>query len=250
MQNPAVAYDEYLGPAMFAPSAQLTLTAAQIQPHERVLDVACGTGILTKQIRAARVVGLDVSPRMLAVARAAPGIEWVEGSAMALPFEDGAFDAVLCQHGLQFYGDRAAGAREMRRVAGRAVVSCWQAAERQAFMGTVVNAQAKLLGVTAEEVGLPWRFGDPEALRALLREAGFTHVEVVTHVIDARFRAPERFMQMMVDAAITVMPERFGRVDPSRFAADLRAACAGEMARYVEGDSLRFPMPTNVARAW
>jgi SAM-dependent methyltransferase len=239
----AVAYHEYLGPAMFVPSTRLTLAAARIQPHERVLDVACGTGILTAQVRAARVVGLDVNPKMLAIARTSPG-EWVEASALAIPFGR-EFDVVLCQHGLQFFPDRLAGAREMRRVAARAVVQCWH--QEQGVMGSIVRAQTKLLGVT---VDAPFSFGDPSALREVLREAGFANVEVETHVVDARFREPERLIPMFTEAAMAVMPERFGHIDPAAFNAAMRAECGSELARHTDGDTLRFPMPTNVARAW
>jgi len=100
-----------------------------------VLDVACGTGIVARQAAPlvgadGQVVALDMNPAMLAVARALPApsgatIHWREGDAMDLPFEDGAFDVVLCQHGLQFVPDRARAVREMRRVlapGGRALV--------------------------------------------------------------------------------------------------------------------------------
>jgi SAM-dependent methyltransferase len=246
--NPAVAYHEYLGPAIFAPSTKLTLEAARIQPHERVLDVACGTGILTTQVRAARIAGLDVNPRMLAIARTNPG-EWVEASALAIPF-GAEFDVVLCQHGLQFFPDRLAGAREMRRVAGRAIVQCWQGVDEQGVFGSIVRAQAKLLGLPVAQVGVPFSFGDPGALREVLREAGFANVEVETYVIDARFREAEQMIPMFTRAAMAVMPERFGHIDPAAFNAAMRAECGSELARHTDGDTLRFPMPTNVARAW
>lgn len=250
MEDPALAYHTYLGPAIFEASTRITLDAACIQPHERVLDVACGTGILTRQVRASRVVGLDISANMLAIARANPGIEWALGSGTALPFSDASFDVLLCQHGLQFFPDRAAGAREMRRVAGRAIVSCWQAVDVQGLFGSVVRAQAKRLGLSVEQAGIPFSFGDAGALRRVLRDAGFTRVEVATHVVDARFRDPERFIPMLTHAAMAVMPERFGHIDPAQFTAEVRRDCADDLARYSDGDTLRFPMPTNVACAW
>src|SRR5688500_3531047 len=124
--SPALAYHEYLGPAMFLPMARVTLQAAQPKPGEHVLDVACGTGIVTAQLApivggTGRVVGLDISAGMLAVAAAQPppegcAIEWREGSGMAIDSPAGSFDLVVCQHGLQFFPDRLAGTREMRRV--------------------------------------------------------------------------------------------------------------------------------------
>ena len=159
--NPALAYHEYLGPAMFVPCAALTLGTAAIRPHESVLDVACGTGIVTSRIRAARVVGLDISPHMLEVARRTPGIEWVQASALAMDFPDAAFDVVVCQQGLQFFPDRAAGARELRRVcANRAVVACWTALAEQSVMADLVRAQARHLGISVDDASTPFSLPD------------------------------------------------------------------------------------------
>jgi len=125
-KNPAETYEHYFVPAMFLPWAAILLRHAALQPREQVLDVACGTGIVSRQAAPlvgadGQVVALDMNPAMLAVARAIPSpsgatINWQEGNAMSLPFPDGAFDVVLCQHGLQFVPDRAAAIREIRRV--------------------------------------------------------------------------------------------------------------------------------------
>ena len=247
--NPALAYHAYLGPAMFQPCAVTTLALANIQPHERVLDVACGTGIVASQVRAARVVGLDLSPEMLAVAKQTSGVEWMVGNAMALP--DEAFDVVLCQQGLQFFPDRAAAAREFRRVCtSRAVVACWQAVEHQTFFADVVRAQAKHLGVTIEQAGKPFTFGDAEALGAVLRDAGFARVEVQASSFTARFPDPERFVGMCVASALAVMPARFGSVDPEAFIAAIAADLQGPMQRYTVGDHLEVAMTTNTAIAF
>ena len=194
--NPALAYHDYLGPAIFRPCAELTLGLANIQPHEHVLDVACGTGIVTTQVRAARVVGLDISPAMLDVAMRTAGIEWMQGSALAMPLPDAAFDVVLCQQGVQFFPDRAMAARELRRVCkGRAVVACWQGLEQQSFFAGVVRSQAKHLGATIEDAGKPFTFGDGAALGALLREAGFSRVDVQAHAVETRFPNPPQFIR-------------------------------------------------------
>lgn len=118
-------YERYLVPAITAVWAADLVERAAPRSGERVLDVACGTGIVAR--RAAervgnhgRVVGLDLNSGMLAVARSlssqdASGIEWREGSALAMPLPDAAFDLVLCQLELQFFPDRPLALREMRR---------------------------------------------------------------------------------------------------------------------------------------
>src|SRR4030095_3648080 len=122
--NPAEVYERYFGPALFTPWARALLEYAVPQTGERVLDVACGTGIVTRHVApmvgaAGRVVGLDISPAMLAVARALPvpggaTIEWQEGNALTLALPDAAFDLVLWHQGLQFFPDRAADTREIQ----------------------------------------------------------------------------------------------------------------------------------------
>jgi ubiquinone/menaquinone biosynthesis C-methylase UbiE len=103
-------YERHLVPAIFGPWAQDLLAFASPKPGERVLDVACGTGVVARLASqhvglGGSVVGLDLNPGMLAVARALPPasvtpLEWYEGNVSALPFPDAAFDLVLCQQGL------------------------------------------------------------------------------------------------------------------------------------------------------
>jgi ubiquinone/menaquinone biosynthesis C-methylase UbiE len=127
-------YERYFVPVIGAPLATDLIDIAGLRPGERVLDVACGTGIVAR-LAAERVgstgtvTALDINPAMLAVARsvASPGmsIEWYESSAEAMPLPDEAFDVVLCQLGLQFFPDRLAALREMQRVlapGGRLVI--------------------------------------------------------------------------------------------------------------------------------
>ena len=102
-------YEQWLVGPLFRPYAEVLVERARLTPADRVLDVACGTGIVAR-LAAQRigdnglVVGVDISPQMLAVARTvAPEIDWREGDVSALPVADGErFDVVLCQQGLQF----------------------------------------------------------------------------------------------------------------------------------------------------
>ena len=124
-------YERELVPAVFGEWVPIVVELAHPRPSERVVDVACGTGIVAR-IAAARVgptgvvVGVDLNPGMLNVARsvmltdsrsAAP-IQWQEASADKLPFPGESFDIVYCQLGLQFFADRPGALREMRRVLG------------------------------------------------------------------------------------------------------------------------------------
>jgi ubiquinone/menaquinone biosynthesis C-methylase UbiE len=124
---------------MFAPCATQLLDLAAVEPGERVLDVACGTGIVARRA-AARVgaggvvAGSDVNEGMLEVAAATAidlpvRIEWHRADATALPLPDGAFDVVCCQQGLQFVPDPPLALREARRVltpGGRLALAVWR----------------------------------------------------------------------------------------------------------------------------
>ena len=119
-------YEQGFVPAIGAPFGAALVAAAGLRQGERVLDVACGTGIVTR-LAADRVApdgkvsGLDLNPAMLSVARSVAQssgrpINWYESSAEAMPLPDGSFDVVFCQLGLMFIADRRAAVREMRRV--------------------------------------------------------------------------------------------------------------------------------------
>lgn len=119
-------YERYLVPSVFAPWALDLVEVAALRPGERVLDIACGTGIVARTAArrlsdGARVVGLDFSAPMLEVARLAAkaegvAAEWLEDSAVTLPLADATFDVAFCQQGLQFFPDRPTALREMRRI--------------------------------------------------------------------------------------------------------------------------------------
>src|SRR5262245_50546422 len=106
MSDPASIYEEWFVPAMFAPLAQRVLAGSDVRSGSRLLDVACGTGIVARTAAplvgpSGRVVGLDTSPVMLSVAREAASadgldIEWRLGNAQVLPFADRSFDLALC----------------------------------------------------------------------------------------------------------------------------------------------------------
>jgi ubiquinone/menaquinone biosynthesis C-methylase UbiE len=107
----AKVYDSLYLPAMFDQWATKVADAANIQSGQRVLDVACGTGVLSREV-ASRVTpsgyiaGLDPSPGMLAVGKElAPEIDWKQGVAESLPFPDESFNTVVCQFGLMFFSD-------------------------------------------------------------------------------------------------------------------------------------------------
>src|ERR1700675_2492777 len=185
-------YEKYLVPAITTKWADDLVGRAQPRAGEEVLDVACGTGVVARS--AARcmlhghITGLDLNKGMLAVARTivseGASIDWIEGSALDLPFPAGKFDLVLCQLGLQFFPDQRRALREMRRVlspSGRVAVSVYSPIERTPGANAFVLALDRVLGPNASKIKRgEHSFNASDELRALLIEAGFANVEVQT----------------------------------------------------------------------
>jgi ubiquinone/menaquinone biosynthesis C-methylase UbiE len=193
----AEVYEEFFVPALFQQWPSLVAGAAQLEPGERVLDVACGTGVLTRHLVGlvgpdGTVVGLDVNERMLAVAkRKAPAIEWRQGRAEELPFDAGSFDAVVSQFALMFFEDRQSAIREMVRVlrpGGRLAVAVWGTIESSTGYAELAGLLKSLFGdEAANALRAPFRLGDVQALRSLFNDAGLANVQITTHEGTARF---------------------------------------------------------------
>jgi len=193
----ATAYENLHVPALFQQWAPRVTEAAQIQPGFRVLDVACGTGVLTRDaaLRAGKnghAAGLDVSPGMLVVAkRLAPEVEWREGMAESLPFEAASFDAVISQFGLMFFQDRELALREMMRVlvpGGRMAIAVWDALKHSAAYPIEVALLERVVGEpAADALRAPFLLGDQVALTELFRGAGVASIEVTKHIGTACF---------------------------------------------------------------
>ena len=255
--SPGEIYQREMVPASFARWAPDLVDLGAVRPGQRVLDVACGTGAVTRIAAeragpTGRVAGLDVNADMLAAARAAsPGarIEWFEGSALGLPFPDGSFDVVLCQQGLQFFPDRGAGLREMRRVlvpGGCLALSCWRSVEHQPGMRALEDALARHVGAR-QAASPPLSLGDRETLRGLLAAAGFRDVRIRAEVRTARYASADRFVRMRVEGAPTMMGILATR------GPDVVATIVSEVAQtlreYVDDEGLAFPQAAHVATA-
>lgn len=219
----AQAYEERFVPALFADWARPTLAAAGVRPHDHVLDVACGTGILTRTATeivgaAGSVVGIDINPAMLTVAgRIRPDIEWRQGDAQALPFPDASFDRVVCQMALMFFADRQVAVTEMARVTrpgGTVTVMTPASLPDQPAWRPFVDAAARHAGADAVRLlGTYWAAGDPDELADLLRVAGLQEVSTTTRVGVATFPSLDAMITTEVEStpwrhASTRLPTR------------------------------------------
>lgn len=211
-------YERALVGPLFRPWAGLILDDVEVAAGDRVLDVACGTGIVARLAKerageTGTVVGVDVSPPMLAVARTtAADIDWREGNAAALPLRDGEqFDVVVCQQGLQFFPDRPAAAREMRRALaerGRLAVSTWRPDEELPVLLALRRIAENYVGPISDR---RHGFGEPGPVEALLRDAGFHDVRTKTVSRTIRFADGSLFVRLNA-MALAGMGERSGEI--------------------------------------
>lgn len=193
----AQAYEGLMVSALFSEWAPRVAAAADIGRGDRVLDVACGTGVLARE--AARrvggggsVTGLDRNAGMLEVARrSAPDLEWHEGVAESLPFETASFDAVVSQFGLMFFEDRSAAVAEAVRVlvpGGNVAFAVWDRIENAPAFAAEVAVLERIAGVrAANAVRAPFNLGDSGALRELFDRADLADLRIETHRGTARF---------------------------------------------------------------
>jgi SAM-dependent methyltransferase len=193
----ATGYHEVLVPALMQEWAPRVADAAGISPGDRVLDVACGTGVLTREAAgragpSGAVTGLDLSPEMLAVAaRLSPELRWQQGSADALPFPDQSLDAVVSQFGLMFFPDPVAGLREMMRVlvpGGRLAVAVWGSLDDTPAYAAEVELVERLAGRAAgDALRAPFALGDPKRMAELCAAAGIKGARVAMQTGPGRF---------------------------------------------------------------
>ena len=204
----ATGYQDLLVPALMLEWAPRVAEAAGIRAGDRVLDVACGTGVLTREAAGragpdGTVTGLDLSPEMLAVAaRLSPALRWQQGSAEALPFPDHSFDAVVSQFGLMFFPDPVAGLREMMRVLVPAGGSRWPCGPRSPTRRPTRRRwrwwSASPGNRPATPLRAPFVLGDPKRLAELCAAAGITGARVALRPGRGRFSSIRTMVEVDV----------------------------------------------------
>jgi ubiquinone/menaquinone biosynthesis C-methylase UbiE len=235
-----------------------------LQPGERVLDVACGTGVVARLASSVvgangRVAALDVNRGMLAVGRSLPSpdgapIEWHEGSADALPFGNGEFEVVLCQLGLQFFPNRLAALREMRRVlvaGGRVGASVYTAIARNPAADALAEAVDRYFGEGASDAKRSEHsLSNPDELCGLFDAAGFAAAQLETVTQLVRFESVEKWVEIQFAAtplAALVAGRDQGQLD---HVVGLVSANVSEvLAPFASDDAFSFPQEAHVAVA-
>jgi ubiquinone/menaquinone biosynthesis C-methylase UbiE len=252
------AYETFLVPTIFEPWAQVLVERVDPRPGQRLLDLACRTGVVARiaapqVLPTGTVTGVDVNPGMLATARRAVGgdeaIEWREADALDLPFPEASFDAVVCQQALQFVSDRATMVREMRRVlarGGRLALSVWRGLDHNQGFARFAQALDRRSARAGEIMRSPFALDDQDEIRQLFTGAGFDDVRVLIEALVCRFPSPAELLRY--EALSSPLAEPLSQLDTDdrdRLTAEVEEA----LAPYVDDDGLAIVMESHVVLA-
>lgn len=255
--NAAENYERFFVPAIGAPLARDLVRRAALRPGERVLDVACGTGVVARlasqEVGATgTVAGLDVNPGMLAVARSVPAggapIEWHEASAESMPLPAEAFDVVLCQQSLQFMPEKLAALQEMRRVLvddGRVLLNLPGPAGRP--FAIFAEAMDRHIGPAAAGfVRQVFSLHDGSGLQQLVSDAGFHDVAVDATEMMLRLPPASDFLWQYVSSTpLAGLVAQAGREQRGALERDVVA----QWQAFSDDDGMVAPQPVVVLTA-
>lgn len=253
----ATNYERRLVPLLFDSWARILVDAVAPTSAERVLDVACGTGIVARTVAArlgpsASITGIDINGDMLALARQlAPEMEWLQADATDTGFPVAAFDVVFCQQGLQFVADPAAALREWRRIlvpGGRLALSAWHNPDNPGY-AAIRSALRRCLPEHPEAVGFVraiFGLSNPTQIHELLLGEGFHNVRIAIHADVVKCPTPQTWIEAFLSAAPVRAIAELGHEEREHIVAD----AVHELREYIADDgSLFFPISTNIATA-
>jgi ubiquinone/menaquinone biosynthesis C-methylase UbiE len=253
----AEAYESQFVPALFGAWAGFLVEEAGVGPGQRVLDVACGTGIVARTAaerigETGSVTGLDLNDAMLTVARRLrPDIEWRQGDAGELPFPDGSFDVVLCQSGLMFFPDVSRALGEMSRVVSRGgtvAIQVWDERESQPAYAPFIRVAARHAGPEAIDLlSTYFNRGDLDEVAGDFASVGLVVTRKRTETTTLSFPSVEAFVMTEVNS--TPLAERVSEdvlrriIEGSRDAFRSFSTAAGGVDLPIRGHLVRAAKP-------
>jgi ubiquinone/menaquinone biosynthesis C-methylase UbiE len=253
------AYDRYLGPILFQPYAEDLAAHLPIKKTVSVLELACGTGILTRVLRThlpskVKLIATDLNEPMFCQAPAKfaknEKVRWLEADACDLPFDDRKFDAVVCQFGIMFVSDKALAAREAYRVLKRDGVflfNVWDAMKHNKLgelAHRTITSYFKKDPPTFYQV--PFGYHNRAEIRRVLKQAGFRKIktEVVAKV--GKAKRAENVARGLVEGNPVAVA--ITKRDPSLLPVITKALTAAISLRFGR-QNIRAPMRAIVVRA-
>lgn len=253
-ESAAELYESVLVPGVYNIWARFVVEMARPRTGDRALDIACGTGAVTRLLAgrigiAGHVTGLDSDPAMLNVARrssqsitGAP-IEWKEGSAVQLPFRHEIFDIVTCQQGLPYFSNRANAVQEMYRVLrtqGRLAVMVWRGIEHSPGFNIFAAILDHYLGADASnELRLAFSMNNEAELHALLMRARFRNIMIESATASALFNSVEDFVRSMVIGTSLARPLA---ALPREAGTEMLTVIVNALKSYISDFGLTFPV--------
>lgn len=250
------AYHQYIGKTIVSPWTEDLIEAADVRRGHRVLDVACGTGLVAREAarrvgEAGSVAGLDMNSGMLDVARSIGElpIEWEQGDVAEIPFEDSEFDVVLCQQGLQFFADKAGALKEMNRVlkpGGRMALNLFRSIDHCPWHRAVADALERHVSPeVAAVIRGSFSLGDSNEIRGLILGAGFrdVHIRIESKLI----RHPS--IAEFLPGYLASTPVADLLTDPDEKMLDLVQYVSDSLRQHVDDDGLAAPVQCHVVTA-
>jgi ubiquinone/menaquinone biosynthesis C-methylase UbiE len=242
-------YDRYLGPVLFDPYAVDLVSRLNVSADSSVLELACGTGIVTRRLRdrlgsEAKLVATDLNEAMLDYAskkfRPEEIVEWKQADATDLPFADQSFDAVVCQFGLMFFPDKEKAVSETYRVlkpGGTFLFNVWDAIEYNELPHIAHAIVAEFFDDNPPDFyEVPFSFHDLESINSLVSAAGFTEIQLAVLRLPAVSPSAEEAAKGLVhgNPVINVIRERSESSIPEIEAAVAEAVAAQSETRPCE----------------
>lgn len=252
-------YDRFLGPILFEPYAVDLVSRLVISKDASVLELACGTGIVTRRLLdrlgpGAKLLATDLNDAMLDYARARFGagdaVEWKQADATDLPFADQSFEAAVCQFGLMFFPDKERAVRETFRVlkpGGTFLFNVWDAIEQNDLPYTAHEVVSKFFADNPPDFyNVPFSFHDPETIRTLLSTAGFDDIHLTLLPLEALAASALDAAKGLLhgNPIITAIRER----DESRIP-EIETALASAIAARFGAEPVRARMQALICRA-
>lgn len=251
-------YEEQKVPGLFGPLAELTLHHVKVQEGARVLDVACGTGIVARLVAekigpSGTVAGVDLNSGMIEAARLympanLTNIEWHESDVTDLPFGDDSFDIAFCQQGLQFFPDKNAALKEIQRVlapGGSIILTVWSAISP--LFAAIADAAGQYIGPEASTSALsPFAYRDIEVIKGLVVDAGFVQINVEPLVVERRIGpAKEGIPKEIAGAPVGTLVAKLDEPKQKSLYEDIEEA----LRDFVEDGGIVVPQEAHLIRA-
>jgi ubiquinone/menaquinone biosynthesis C-methylase UbiE len=252
-------YDRYLGPLLFEPYALDLIDRLKSDPLKKVLELACGTGKVTRLLISllpedARLIASDLNPDMLALAQMLvldSNIQWRVVDAHTLPFDKESFDHVVCQFGVMFFSDKPVAFREIYRVlqpSGKFLFNVWDELPYNPRVSVIKKVMDEMFGEQAPDFLKKgaYSFFDKNEIRRLLAHTGFRNIRIDRVEKQTVYSDPDDLVTGFVDGSPL---SKFKRDQPASVIQEVRSRMRAELIIQAEQYGSTVPLTALVVEA-